>query len=179
MAAVFDVRRAHTADLTPAERTAVRDLLAAVFVEITDHEIEHVFGGMHALGREGGRLVAHAAVVQRRLLHGGRALRGGYVEGVAVGAHHRGRGYGAAVMAAVEDVVARAYDLGALASTEEARGFYGRRGWQPWTGPTSALTPAGPVRTTDGGGCVYVLPGPVPLDPAGELTCGWRDGDLW
>ena len=35
---------------------------------------------MHALASEGDRLVGHGSVVQRRLLHGGRALRTGYVE---------------------------------------------------------------------------------------------------
>jgi aminoglycoside 2'-N-acetyltransferase I len=179
MAPVFEVRRAHTAELAAAERTAVLDLLTTVFPAITDHETEHVFGGMHALGWDGEALVAHAAVVQRRLVHNGRARRGGYVEGVAVHPGHRRRGRGGAVMAAVEDVIRRAYDLGALASTDEARAFYGRRGWSPWTGPTSALTPTGTVRTSDGNDCLFVLPVTEPLDPTGELTCGWRDGDLW
>jgi aminoglycoside 2'-N-acetyltransferase I len=156
------------------------DLLGAVFEDITDHELEHMLGGMHALGWDGDRLVAHAAVVQRRLGHGGRALRGGYVEGVAVRPGHRGAGHGAAVMAAAEDVVRRAYDLGALASTEEARAFYTGRGWLPWAGPTSALTPDGVVRTSEAGViCIYVLPVTGTIDPAGELICDWRDGDLW
>ena len=41
---------------------------------------EHAPGGLHALVHDGGDLVAHGAVVQRRLLHDGRALRVGYVE---------------------------------------------------------------------------------------------------
>jgi hypothetical protein len=28
-------------------------------------------------------------------------------------------------------------------------------------------------------GCIYVLPVDVSLDLLGELTCDWRDGDLW
>ena len=39
---------------------------------------------MHALVWEGATLVGHAALIQRRLLHGGSALRTGYVEGLAV-----------------------------------------------------------------------------------------------
>ena len=46
-------------------------------------------------------------------------------------------------------------------------------------GPTSALTPDGIVRTEDADGEVYVLPVAVALDLAGELTCDWRDGDVW
>jgi aminoglycoside 2'-N-acetyltransferase I len=46
-------------------------------------------------------------------------------------------------------------------------------------GPTSALTPTGIVRTEDCDGCVYVFPVDRPLEPTGELTCGWREGDAW
>ncbi len=50
----------------------------------TEIDWEHCLGGLHALVWRGPRLVAHAALVQRRLLHRGRALRAGHVEGVAV-----------------------------------------------------------------------------------------------
>ena len=43
---------------------------------------EHALGGVHALLSEDGELIGHASVVQRRLLHGGRALRAGYAEAV-------------------------------------------------------------------------------------------------
>jgi aminoglycoside 2'-N-acetyltransferase I len=72
-----------------------------------------------------------------------------------------------------------AYAIGALGATDEAVPFYTSRGWQRWRGPTSALTPDGVVRTPDEDGSVYVLPLPVPLDLDGELTCDWRDGDVW
>ena len=39
--------------------------------------------------------------------------------------------------------------------------------------------PAGVVRTEEEDGAVYVLPVATPLDLAGELTCDWRDGDVW
>ena len=60
---------------------------------------------MHALVWEDGELVGHAALVQRRLLHGGRALRAGYVEGVGVRPDRQRRGHGAALMAALERVL--------------------------------------------------------------------------
>lgn len=82
-------------------------------------------------------------------------------------------------MAALERVVRGAYDLGALGSTDEAAGFYGARGWTPWRGPTSALTPDGIVRTEAEDGGIYVLPVVAALDGTGPLTCDWRDGDPW
>jgi aminoglycoside 2'-N-acetyltransferase I len=82
-------------------------------------------------------------------------------------------------MEALERVIRAAYELGALGATEEAVGLYTARGWKRWLGPTSALTPAGIARTEDDDGCVYVLPLTIPLNLAGELTCDWRDGDVW
>ncbi|MFC4852160.1 GNAT family N-acetyltransferase [Actinophytocola glycyrrhizae] len=174
-----DVHVVHTADLDSAALTAVRALLDAAFDgDFSDEDWDHTLGGTHALAWSGDTLVGHAAVVQRRFLYEGRALRTGYVEGVAVHAGHRRGGVGAAVMAPVERVIRAAYDLGALSSSEVGIPFYEARGWQLWQGPTSALTPAGVERTEDDDGSVYVLPvAPVTLtDP---LACDWRDGDVW
>jgi aminoglycoside 2'-N-acetyltransferase I len=124
-------------------------------------------------------LVGHGALVQRRLLHRGRALRAGYVEGLGVRADRRGRGHAAAIMAALERTIHGAYDLGALSATEMAAGLYRARGWELWRGPTAALTPDGIVRTPDDDGGVYVFRGPAPLALEAELACDWRDGDVW
>jgi aminoglycoside 2'-N-acetyltransferase I len=175
-----EVRTAHTADLDLATLEAAKALLEAVFAgEMTDHDWEHALGGVHALAWERDELIGHASVVQRRLLHGRRALRTGYVEGVGVRADRRRRGHGAAMMDALERVVRDAYDLGALGATDEAADFYAARGWQLWRGPTSTLTPDGLARTEEDDGCIYVLAVAVPLDLSAELTCDWRDGDVW
>lgn len=176
---MVQVRTVHTADLDAAALAAVRVMLVTAFDDLTSDDWEHALGGMHALAWEGGQLAGHASVVQRRLLTGGRALRTGYVEAVAVPAGRRGRGYGAAVMTAAERIVRGGYELGALCASGEAAGFYAARGWQLWQGPSSALTPAGVVRTPGEDGAIYVLPVTVALDLAGELTCDWRDGDVW
>ncbi len=174
-----EIRTAHTWELEGVTLDAARALLDAAFDDMTDEDWEHGLGGVHVLAWEGTELVGHASLVQRRLLHQGRALRTGYVEAVAVRADQRRRGHGAALMDALERVARRAYDLAALASTDEAMPFSAARGWGLWRGPTSALTPAGIRRTEDDDGCVYVLPLGVPLDLEGELTCDWRDGDVW
>jgi aminoglycoside 2'-N-acetyltransferase I len=179
MVAVAEVRTAHTADLDAATLKAARALLDDVFDDMTDRDFEHALGGMHALVWEGPELIGHASVIQRRLLTGGRALRTGYVEGVGVRADRRRRGHGAAMMDALERVVRRAYQLGALGATDEGAAIYAARGWQLWQGPLSALTPAGLRRTGEEDGCIYVLPVEAPLDLSSELTCDWRDGDLW
>jgi aminoglycoside 2'-N-acetyltransferase I len=177
---VIVVRTAHTAELDAATLSAARALLDDVFEgDMSDHDWEHSLGGVHAVVWDGRELVGHASVVQRRLLHCGRALRAGYIEGVGVRADQRRRGHGAAMMGALERVVRGAYEVGALAATDEAADFYAARGWKLWQGPTSALTPTGIARTEREDGSVYVLPVTVPLDLSGELTCDWRDGDVW
>jgi aminoglycoside 2'-N-acetyltransferase I len=128
---------------------------------------------------EGGDVIGHAFLVQRRLLHGGRALRAGYVEGVGVRADRRRRGHGAAMMAALERVVRGAYELGALSATDEAASFYAPRGWELWQGPTSALAPTAITRTEEEDGSIHALQVASGLDLSSELTCDWRDGDLW
>jgi aminoglycoside 2'-N-acetyltransferase I len=67
-------------------------------------------------------------------------------------------------MAELERVVRGAYELGALAATDEAAAFYAAR-------------LAGVAEEEDGGLDVYPLD--VPLDLSGRLTCDWREGDLW
>jgi aminoglycoside 2'-N-acetyltransferase I len=174
-----DVLIAHTADLSPTDLTAVRELLDAAFDgDFSDEDWDHTLGGMHALAWSGDTLIGHAAVVQRRFLYQGRALRTGYVEGVAVHGDHRRLGVGAAVMAPVERIIRAAYDLGALSSSEVGIPFYEARGWQRWQGPTSALTPEGTRRTEDDDDSVYVLP-VTSVDLGHPLTCDWRDGDVW
>jgi aminoglycoside 2'-N-acetyltransferase I len=175
-----EVRTVHTSWLSPQELHAIRVLLYEAFDgDVTDDDYEHALGGMHALVWEGPELIGHGSVVMRRLLHCGRALRTGYVEGVAVRSDRRRRGHGAAVMAALEPVIRGAYEIGALGAADEAADFYAVRGWQLWTGTASVLAPGGVERTEEEEGCIHVLPVSTELVPDGDLACDWRGGDVW
>jgi aminoglycoside 2'-N-acetyltransferase I len=176
---VTEPRTAHTADLDAATLSAIRALMDGAFNGVSDDTFENVLGGVHALVAEDAELVGHASVVQRRMLHGGRALRTGYIEGVAVREDRRRRGHGAAMMSVLERVVKSAYQLGALGASVDGGRLYASRGWQLWQGPSSSLTPEGIRRTTDADGWIYVLPVSVPVDVSGEIVCDWRQGDLW
>lgn len=170
---------AHTSDLDAPAMAAIRTLLDDAFDDLTDEDWEHALGGVHAVVWEDGVALGHASVVMRRLVHGGRALRTGYVEAVAVRGDRRGEGHGRRVMREMERVIRAAYELGALASSDEALAFYDRLGWRRWRGRTFALTPAGTVRTGDDDDAVLVLPVTAALDLGGDLACDWRDGDPW
>lgn len=176
----MEIRTAHTADLEPETLAVVRALLENVFEgDFSEDDWGHTLGGVHALAWEGADLVGHAAVVQRWLLIGDRPVRAGYVEGVAVRADRRRRGHGRAVMAATEQVVRRAYEVGALSATDEAMELYETLGWQLWRGSSWALTLDGRVRTEDDDGGIFVLPVTGELDLHQPVTCDWRPGEPW
>lgn len=181
-AQVHTARLIHTSDLDTDTRQNARQMVTEAFgewTEFTDSDWEHTLGGMHAVIAHRGALLAHAAVVQRRLLYNGRALRCGYVEGVAVHEDWRGQGLAHAVMDAIEQVIRGAYEIGALSSSPIGEKLYRPRGWLHWRGPTSVLAPAGPARTPDDDGSIFVLPVDIEVDVAADLTCDWRDGDVW
>ncbi|MCO1576229.1 GNAT family N-acetyltransferase [Crossiella sp. SN42] len=170
----------HTADLDAPTRRDLRALLDLAFDgEFPDEDWEHCLGGLHALLYSGDTLIGHAAVVQRQLLHQGRTLRTGYVEGVAVHPAHQRRGHGGTLMAPLERIIRHGYQLGALGAAQDAQPLYRRRGWLPWLGTTAALTPEGILPTPEETEAVHVLPVDAALDRTGLLTCDWRDGDLW
>ncbi len=176
---VIEQRTVHTSGLDDETKAAVRTLMDDAFGNFSDASFDNVLGGMHALVMEDGQLIGHASVVQRRLLYHGRALRTGYIEGVAVRQDRRRRGHGDAMMTALERVVRSGYDLGALGASPDGARLYTSRGWQLWRGPTSVLTPDGIRRTPDKDGAIYVLPTGVWVDVDDELTCDWRPGSVW
>jgi aminoglycoside 2'-N-acetyltransferase I len=177
---VYTARLVHTADLDNEMRHCIYQMVTDAYGgDFTEADWEHALGGMHALIWHQGAIIAHAAVVQRRLYYRGGALRCGYVEGVAVREDWRRQGLGSALLDGVEQVTRGAYQLGALSSAAQARRLYESRGWMPWNGPTSVLAPAGPIRTPDDDGSVFVLPIGISLDTSAELMCDWRGGDVW
>jgi aminoglycoside 2'-N-acetyltransferase I len=177
---VHTARLIHTSDLDRETLQSAHQLLIDAFDgDFSDDDWEHTLGGMHAMICHHGALIAHAAVVLRRLLYRGSPLRAGYIEGVAVREDWRERGLCTALMDGAEQVIRGAYQLGALSPSESARRLYLKRGWVPWQGPTSVLGPAGPTRTPDDDGAVFVLPVHVKLDPTADLACDWRSGNAW
>jgi aminoglycoside 2'-N-acetyltransferase I len=171
---------AHTADLREDELEAIHALMQESFGgEFDPEDWQHALGGMHVLVAERGRLAGHASVVQRRAIAGGRTLRCGYVEAVAVAPELRRRGLGTALTRACNRIVRGGYHLGALGATDDGARVYLANGWRRWEGPLSALTPDGIVPTPEEEGCIYVLDGDAPLDVSGALTIDWREGDIW
>ncbi|MBT2509554.1 GNAT family N-acetyltransferase [Streptomyces sp. ISL-98] len=179
------LRTAHTADLTPAELHEIRAFLDTAFDgDFSDDDWDHTIGGLHAFVRDEHGLAAHGSLVQRRVLHRGRSLRTGYVEGVAVRADCRRQGLGGRVMDALERAIDAAYALGALSASDEGAALYESRGWQVWPGRLAALGPDGVVPLPDEEGTTYVRPAAGRKLPEASgalhdtLYFDWRDGDV-
>jgi aminoglycoside 2'-N-acetyltransferase I len=176
-----DVRLCRTADLTSAELTAIRRLMDVAFDgDFSDDDWAHAVGGWHALLAADGLVIAHAAVVERRIEIGARSWGAGYVEAVAVHPSRQRTGLGSRVMAALDEVLRTRFELGVLSSGEWA--FYESLGWQRWRGPTFVRAADGRmIRTPDEDDCVMVrLHGPsLALDLDAPITCEERAGDSW
>ncbi|NAZ86601.1 GNAT family N-acetyltransferase [Kineococcus sp. T90] len=170
----------HTADLGRQRLHELRALLDAAFDgQATDEDLRHALGGLHVLALRGGRLVGHAALVQRHLLAGGRLVRAGYVEAVAVDAAHRRRGLGSALVGVVEDLAARAHEAAFLSASADGARLYAARGWRPWRGPSGVVTPEGVRDTPEDDGGLHVHDPAGAWDVTGRLLCEWREGDVW
>lgn len=183
-AANSTVRSLATDALTATEVEQIRALLDAAFGDdpedaFRDEDWQHALGGTHFLAVENGRVVGHAAVVERDIRVAGRPIRTGYVEAVATAVDRQRAGIGTAVMRAVAAHLA-GFELGALGTSEHA--FYERLGWVTWRGPSSVRTADGERPTADEDGYIMVLRTPLTpphLDPDAPISCEWRPGDVW
>ena len=178
------VTELRTDDLSSDQIRAIRELLWAAFADdenggFDEDDWQHALGGAHFVGTRDGRIVAHAAVVERVLEVGGAGVRTGYVEAVAAAPDEQRRGHGTAVMRAVNSHVADHYELGALGTGSQS--FYERLGWQVWQGPTFVRAPDGLRPTPDEDGYVMVLltPSSPRFDRGAAISCDWRPGDVW
>jgi aminoglycoside 2'-N-acetyltransferase I len=178
------VRRVPSAALSAGEVRALRDLLWRAFgsgdERFTEDDWQHALGGEHFLAELEARIVGHAAVVERTLQVGGRRLRTGYVEAVAVDPDVQGRGVGTRLMEAVTDFVRGSFELGALGTGRHR--FYERLGWRTWLGASSVRQPDGGLQATpDEDGFILVLatPSSPALDWTAPIACDWRPGDAW
>jgi GNAT superfamily N-acetyltransferase len=165
------------ADLPAAVQDELLDMLSAAYEEDFRAELPMLAGAVHVLGREGGRIISHAAWLTRWLQPAGQGLlRCAYIEAVATLPGHEGRGHASAVLRALPPLLAD-YDIAALSPSDPA--FYARLGWQSWRGPLLARGDAGDTVCEDEEAMVLMLPRTPSLDLGAPLSIEWRDGDVW
>lgn len=178
------LRTAQTEDLEPDQLDELTRLCEAAFGEPFDAIWERVGPGLHVTAEDGGRVVAHAMIVDRQVYLGHEmdiALDVGYVEHVATLPEAQGQGHGAAVMGEVGRIIGDEYTLGALATGSNA--FYQRLGWETWTGQTSVRMADGErVHSPAQDGHVMVLRtprSPADLDLDAPIAVDWRPEEPW
>lgn len=175
------VRVVESRDLSSADLGAIRRLLDDAFDrDFSDDDWNHALGGWHALIETPSGVVAHAAVVPRRLRAGETEFHAGYVEAVAVMPDHQRRGLGTTVMQTISDLVRDRFQLGALSTGEWS--FYARLGWERWRGPTFVRLADGALQRSpdEDDGVMVLRSGPsVGLDLTAAIACDERSGDSW
>lgn len=168
--------------LSAAEWSELTDLCVAAFDEPLDGYWESIGPGVHVIAENAeGRILAHAAIVDRLLYPGDGVLRAGYVEAVAVLPARQRQGHGTEVMEVIDRMVDEGYELGALGTGSHA--FYARLGWVIWQGPAWIRERDGRlVRSPDEDGNIMVrrTPAtPVDLDLSAPIAVDWRPGEVW
>ncbi len=175
------VRTVQTPDLSPIDRTRLRRLLNAAFAgDFSDFDWDHALGGWHVVAVDAGELVAHAAVVPRRLVVSARVFNAGYAEAVAVMPSRQRQGLGSTVMRHANEIVYREFEFGALSTGKCA--FYERIGWERWRGPSWVRQPGGRlVRTPDedAGVMIFRCAPSRDVDLTASITCEARAGESW
>ena len=174
------VEQFQTSESARGVLTEVRDVLWSAFGKsFSEEDWEHSLGGHHLVVRDHDRIVAHAAVVGRRLQVGRQDFDAGYVEGVATRPEHQRLGHGTAVMRAVNDVLREQFDLGALSTSQQE--FYSGLGWDAWRGPCYVIQGAERVRTADEDAGLMVLRfgSSASVDLSLPIACETRIGDDW
>ncbi len=160
----------------------IRMLLDAAFEgDFSDADWQNSCGGWRILGFQGGRLVAHAALVGRSMLVDGQLAEVGYAEAIAVDPDYQGRGIGLRLIPAVNQLATAHFELSMLSTNEHE--FYARTGWTRFTGKSYVAKDAftwDSQRSADDDGSLMFLTRPVE-STAGPLqvVCQPRSGDAW
>lgn len=170
-----------TTDAPPGLLARVRPMLDDAFGKpFSGDDWGHAIGGHHIVVTDGDRVVAHAAVVPRRLWLGERPLDVGFLEAVATAPDRQGTGIGRSVVIEISERVRRDFAMGGLSTARH--GFYERLGWERWAGPTFVRQLAGAlVRTAvEDDGVMVLRHGPNwAVDLTGPIACEPRPGDDW
>jgi aminoglycoside 2'-N-acetyltransferase I len=168
-----------TRQLSTAARRDIVHLCSLAYQEDFAQYLHDIGPGMHLMAIDDGRLVSHAAWVDRELRIDDRiALRSAYVEAVATLPGCEGRGHASALLEAIVRHVSAAYDIAALSPAHPA--YYERLGWLRWEGPLAYRQDGVLVDTPEEELMVKLLAGaPLGLDRNAKLVIDWRPGEVW
>ena len=174
---MFEVKRLDEIDLE-IESRLVKMLDAAFEGDFSDEDWKHTFGGYRFLGLLEGELIAHGAIVPRKIFFDSQHLTVGYVEGVAVDPRYWRNGYGSSLMAAITKVCRENFEISMLSTDEKA--FYTKHGWRDFQGESFVLVQGTEVRSEEEDeGLMYLLGNSTSVKRPRKVVCESRDGDSW
>jgi aminoglycoside 2'-N-acetyltransferase I len=163
--------------LSQNEIREVIDLCSLAFEEDFSSYLDEFDDPVHVLAKLDGILVSHALWITRWIeIRGLEPLKTAYVEGVATGEIHRGKGYATAIMKRLAGEI-QGYDIGALSPADTT--LYTRLGWEYWQGPLYARKKGDWVRVPEETAMILRTPKTPSIDIQAPLSIEWRKGDVW
>lgn len=166
-------------DLNAHIVSSLRELMAKAFEDdFSDDDWKNTFGGMRFFGYLEDRLIAHGAVVPRKMHIDGENVDVGYVEAIAVEPKHWRKGYGSLLLADITSFCKSEFSLSML-STDETD-FYSKSGWRVFQGMSYVLQDGKEFRTEDeDDGLMFILGDEPGLKEPHKAVCNSRSGDAW
>ncbi len=164
--------------LLEADKAEILALCSLAYEEDAAPWLTTLVDPVHVIGRIEGRIISHAAWVERRLEPANLGvLRAAYIEAVATLPKAQGRGHSAKILIALSQLLGE-FDIAALSPSDAT--FYARLGWELWKGELSVQLSSGPVASPGEAVMILRLPKtPMALDITAPLAIDGRDGESW
>jgi aminoglycoside 2'-N-acetyltransferase I len=159
--------------------TAIKSMLNAAYEDdFSEEDWIHTFGGVRFLGMISGEIVAHGAIVPRKISINEELMVVGYLEGIAVSSNHQRQGVGRQLLSSITDFCRSEYQISML-STDEFD-FYGNLGWKRFSGKSGVLINSEVMLTPDEDeGLMYLIGQPGFTQEISSAYCDPREGDHW
>lgn len=176
---MFTVSRVLDVELHYQIQINLQKLLNDAFEDdFSEEDWQHTFGGTRFLGNRDGELIAHGAVVPRKMKVDGESVMVGYVEAVAVLPSCWGNGFGTFLMAEITSYCRSEFPLSML-STDQ-KNFYRRHGWSDFEGKSFVSKDGLQYRTEDEDeGLMFLCDSDQGEFSPRLVICRARDGDAW
>lgn len=169
----------YSGDFSELELEDIHKLLIEAFdQDFSDADWQHTFGGTRVIGFIDNKVMAHAALVARKIWLDDIAHQVGYLEGVAVLPKFQKQGFGSELLASVSDFASKNYQWSMLSSSEKY--FYRKHGWQDYLGHSFVLIADKEIATpTEDEGLMYLAMGKHQIPSPMRAVCEQRSGDYW
>lgn len=139
---------------------------------------EHTHGGARLIGTLEEKVIAHGAVVPRRMWLDEKEVIVGYVEAIAVAPQHWRNGHGSRLMEAITRHCDENFSFAMLSTGEKE--FYRKFGWRDFPGSSQILIEGKVTSSADEDeGLMYLSSRSIAISSASVILCEARSGDAW